>query len=381
MMFDRETLGALASLAARLKCETAVLQAVVEVESNSKAFARVKGRDEPLIRWEGHYFDRRLKGEKRDRARAAGLAHPTAGKVKNPESQAARWEMVHRAAAIDRLAALESFSIGVGQVMTAHWRKLGFRSVDAMIERGRSGLAGQIELMALYIEKFGLADELQRKDFTAFARGYNGPNYAAGGYHTKMAAAYRRISGGAPVSAATGMLRMGSKGEKVRELQALLIRAGYPVGAKGADGDFGPSTKAAVAAFQRAQRITADGVAGPQTLRRLEAWRRAPDEEPGKQGVTETPEAKEGLGGIAGGVSVEVAKQAVEQAAEKTSIIPGLEWLSGILSVIAVLLVLGGLAWIAWGWWKSRRTDEGDVVPPPYQGDAFAPAEADPVLP
>jgi hypothetical protein len=43
--------------------------------------------------------------------------------------------------------------------------------------------------------------------------------------------------------------------------------------------------------------------------------------------------------------------------------IPGLEWISAILSVVAVLLVLGGLAWIAWGWWKSLQTDEGDVGP------------------
>jgi hypothetical protein len=66
---------------------------------------------------------------------------------------------------------------------------------------------------------------------------------------------------------------------------------------------------------------------------------------------------------IAGGAGVEVARQTVEQAAEKTSCVPGLEWISAILSVIAVLLVLGGLAWIAWGWWKSQQTEEGDIGP------------------
>src|SRR5690606_12433841 len=126
-----------------------------------------------------------------------------------------------RSAKINRQAALESISIGLGQVMAAHWRKLGFDSVDDLIILARSGAAGQIDLMARYIGKFGLADEVQRLDFPAFARGYNGPGYKAGGYHLKMAAAYRRLSGSAPVSAARGMLRMGSTGKRVRELQAL----------------------------------------------------------------------------------------------------------------------------------------------------------------
>lgn len=61
----------------------------------------------------------------------------------------------------------------------------------------------------------------------------------------------------------------------------------------------------------------------------------------------------------------------IEQAADKTAWVPGLEWLSAVLSVIAVLLVFGGLAWIAWGSWKSRSPwaspqpgthDEGETV-------------------
>lgn len=357
-MFDQETLGAIGRLAERLKCSPAALQAVAEVESAGKVFARVKGKDEPLIRWEGHYFDRRLKNGERERARREGLAHPKAGAVKNPSSQAKRWEIVTRASLINRQAALESFSIGLGQVMTAHWKKLGFDSVDELIMLARSGAAGQIELMARYIDKFGLADELQRLDFTGFARGYNGPGYKAGGYHLKMAAAYKRLSGTAPVSKAQGMLRMGSTGKRVRELQALLVRAGHGVKV---DGDYGPSTRDAVRSFQRSQKIAADGVAGPETFRRLEAWKQAPEEDLGAKGITETKEAKEGLVGIVSGGAIEGARQQVEAVADKVSWVPGLEWLSSILAVVVAVLVLGGIAWAVYGWWKSRQTDEGDV--------------------
>jgi len=176
-----------------------------------------------------------------------------------------------------------------------------------------------------------------------------------------------------PVSKASGMLRMGSKGKRVRELQALLVRAGYAVNV---DGDYGTATRDAVRDFQKAQRITADGVCGPETFRRLEAFKQTPDEDVGRKGVAETEEAKEGLGGIVGGGAIEVASQKVEEIADKVSWIPGLEWLSTILTVVAALLILGGLAWIAWGWWKARQTDEGDVGP----AIDHEPAEADPVL-
>ncbi|TIX73396.1 MAG: DUF3380 domain-containing protein, partial [Mesorhizobium sp.] len=285
-MFDASTLKAIDDLAGKLKCAPAALQAAAEVESAGQTFALVKGRQEPLVRWEGHYFDARLTAAQRAVARAQGLASLKAGAVKNPSSQAARWALITRATLINRQAALESFSIGLGQVMTAHWKKLGFGSVDDMIKRARESAAGQIDLMARYIDKFGLDDELQRLDFTAFARGYNGSGFRKMGYHLKMAAVYQRLSGGAkPVSAVTGMLRMGSSGAKVRELQTLLVRAGYAVRV---DGDYGPSTRDAVKDFQRAQKVTADGVAGPETFRRLEVWKQTPEEEPGRQGVTET---------------------------------------------------------------------------------------------
>jgi peptidoglycan hydrolase-like protein with peptidoglycan-binding domain len=58
-------------------------------------------------------------------------------------------------------------------------------------------------------------------------------------------------------------LRQGAEGPAVRDLQSVLRRLGHPVSV---DGDFGPRTKAAVAAFQRSKGLSADGVVGPQTL-------------------------------------------------------------------------------------------------------------------
>ena len=58
-------------------------------------------------------------------------------------------------------------------------------------------------------------------------------------------------------------LQQGATGAAVVELQTLLARAGYSLGA--ADGNFGPMTKTAVMNFQRARGLTADGIVGPVT--------------------------------------------------------------------------------------------------------------------
>lgn len=61
------------------------------------------------------------------------------------------------------------------------------------------------------------------------------------------------------------MLRQGDKGEAVRAAQFLLNGRKASVGIWGADGDFGPQTKAAVLAFQRRNGLEADGIIGPET--------------------------------------------------------------------------------------------------------------------
>ena len=75
--------------------------------------------------------------------------------------------------------------------MGAHWAWLGFADVDALVTEARSGAAGQVRLMARYIEKAGLFTAIENHDWEAFARGYNGPDYKRYSYHLKLAAAYQ----------------------------------------------------------------------------------------------------------------------------------------------------------------------------------------------
>ena len=59
-------------------------------------------------------------------------------------------------------------------------------------------------------------------------------------------------------------LRLGSRGAAVAALQRRLLALGYQ--APAADGQFGSETSHAVVAFQKVNRLSRDGVAGPVTL-------------------------------------------------------------------------------------------------------------------
>ena len=72
-----------------------------------------------------------------------------------------------------------------------------------------------------------------------------------------------------PVSAHP-TLRLGAKGEAVREMQQKLLRAGEVLPRWGADGDFGCETLAAVRSFQRKHQLVVDGICGPITWGKLE---------------------------------------------------------------------------------------------------------------
>lgn len=261
--------------------DPAALLAVIEVESAGVFFASANGRNEPLIRFEGHYFDRRLDGELREKARRDGLSSPTAGRIANPRSQTQRWALLNRACSISRNAALESTSWGVGQVMGAHWKALGYPSVAAMVDEARAGVTGQVDLLIRFIEKNGLTPLLVKQDWTAFARRYNGPGFRKNSYDVKLRSAYANHSAGlsgVDVKTASGsrepiILSPGASGERVRELQLALTSLGYPALVSGT---FDPATRAAVKKFQLRHGLLSDGIAGAKTMSALAQAMAAP---------------------------------------------------------------------------------------------------------
>ena len=238
-MFDSDMRAQIAITAKSLNVLPAALLAVVEVESGGRIGAKVNGRMEPMIRFEGHYFHRLLPKSLRLTARNQRLAHPRAGRVANPRAQARRWSRLEHAIKINRIAALSSVSWGVGQVMGSHWQWLGYGSVDALVQEARSGLSGQVRLMARFIQKSGLVGKMNSQDWAGFARVYNGSGYRKNRYQEKMATAFLKHQRIGVISPAPStdepaqefftkkpLLKLRSRGRAVRALQKALLNDG-----------------------------------------------------------------------------------------------------------------------------------------------------------
>lgn len=296
-MFDAASRKDIIAAAKRHGINPAALLAVAQVESSGIPFVIINGRKEPLIRFEGHYFDRILRDRsmaKLTLARSQGLADPKAGRIKNPNSQEARYQMLARAKSIDFDAAIESVSWGLGQVMGANWRELGFSNAGELESTARSGVAGQIELMIRFIRKNGLLRALNDQDWRSFARRYNGPNYAANNYHTNMARAFsdfRSLSIETGARATTPDWTPTIPTMDVREIQVTLKSLGYDPGK--IDGDWGSNTSAALRAFQERNGLSATGERDEATLRLLISGGR-PMIDPSRAVETEDDLAKKG---------------------------------------------------------------------------------------
>ena len=64
-------------------------------------------------------------------------------------------------------------------------------------------------------------------------------------------------------------VRRGASGNITRLIQEKLISLGYSCGSSGIDGKFGSGTESAVKAFQKARNLSADGIVGQKTWRKL----------------------------------------------------------------------------------------------------------------
>ena len=66
------------------------------------------------------------------------------------------------------------------------------------------------------------------------------------------------------------VMKKGSHGTEVRILQKVLLDWGFDLGKWGDDGVFGKATQKALLGFQRGMGILPDGIAGPQTMDKLQ---------------------------------------------------------------------------------------------------------------
>lgn len=100
------------------------------------------------------------------------------------------------------------------------------------------------------------------------------------------------------------LLRKGSKGAKVTQLQDMLNSRGAKLDA---DGKFGPKTRAALRTFQRENKLAVDGVFGPDTLSALNGAGEAKAGIPAKDGA-KAPVDEAGKGEVGKGDTPKAGK-------------------------------------------------------------------------
>ncbi len=194
----------LVAAAARLGVELAAIYAVNEVESNGSGFL---GTGKPKILFERHVMHQRLalpRAEGDDQAALRRHADELAAQypaLVNTKpggyiGGAAEHQRLAQARMIDALCANESASWGAFQIMGYHAERLGYANVDEFVRLMSQDENQQFEAFVRFIEADpALLKALKGKKWAAFAKAYNGPNYARNLYDVKLERAYELHAG------------------------------------------------------------------------------------------------------------------------------------------------------------------------------------------
>lgn len=103
------------------------------------------------------------------------------------------WTSLTNARKINADAADMGTYWGMFQIGGFNYKLCGCQSVEEMVEKVCESEFSQLEMFAVFIRNSGMLTSLQKKDWTTFARKYNGPSYAKRGYHTRMAKEYAKF--------------------------------------------------------------------------------------------------------------------------------------------------------------------------------------------
>lgn len=103
------------------------------------------------------------------------------------------WTQLINARKVNAQAANMGTFWGMFQIGGFNYKRCGCDTVDEFVRRMSESELSQLELFATFIIKGDMLDDLRKKNWAGFARKYNGAGYAKRGYHTKMAAAYKKI--------------------------------------------------------------------------------------------------------------------------------------------------------------------------------------------
>jgi hypothetical protein len=219
---------------------------VIGVETSGCGFLADR---RPQILFERHIFHRLTNGRFDD----GDISDPNPGGY--GAGGAHQFDRLAAAIALDREAALQSASWGLGQILGTNFAAAGFASVDLMVQAMSDSEDAQLAAVSGFIARNRLDRALKTHDWTSFARGYNGPGFAANHYDVRLRGEFQKFSAGVLPDLA------------VRAAQLFLTYRGLHPGP--IDGFVGPLTRAAIGEFQKQSGLAQTGVVDDALLAAL----------------------------------------------------------------------------------------------------------------
>lgn len=163
MISDKE----LKEIALQFGIEFAALKAFIDVESGGYGFDKKTGKI--LIQFEPHWFKKK-----------APYAPSGAWSVNKVDVQSKEWIAFNDAFKKNPIAAMESTSIGLAQIMGFHYAVLGFKTVGDMWDDAKKGEYNQVVQLCNFLKNYlggRILKHLKNKDWHNVAVYYNGSGY------------------------------------------------------------------------------------------------------------------------------------------------------------------------------------------------------------
>ena len=175
-------------VAKELDIEVAAIKAVVEIEAG----AAMKGfwaPGIPEINFDTTMYSKyKSKAESKEGAKDEKVPAGLKGYALK------EWTQLINARKTNAMGANLGTFWGMFQIGGFNYKLCGCSNVNEFVRRMAFSELEQLQLFAAFISNTGMVKYLQNKDWSGFARRYNGPSYAKRGYHTKMAKAYAKYS-------------------------------------------------------------------------------------------------------------------------------------------------------------------------------------------
>ena len=173
-------------VAEELDVEVAAIKAVVEIEAGS-AMKGFWGPGIPVINFDRTmYLKYRSKVSSQEGAKGEKVPEGLTGYALKEYTQ------LIEARKTNAMGANMGTFWGMFQIGGFNYKICGCESVDEFVRRISYSELEQLQLFALFITNTGMVESLRKKDWSGFARKYNGKSYAKRGYHTKLAKAYAK---------------------------------------------------------------------------------------------------------------------------------------------------------------------------------------------